>query len=401
MTSMPEERVLFLYAAPDGGHKECADSVRKTFKYYYSSAMHTEGRDTITCLYPVLGSFVAKMYLEILRYTPQIWNFLYDNRNIEEITREFRELFSLLNASKLDSMFREYRPTAFVCTHALPCEIMANLKRRGKCNIPLIGIVTDYAVHSYWVHHEIDLYIVANHKARETLVARGIPIHKIKVCGIPTDPAFNLRLPRKDARKRLSLDEKKPVVLIMGGARGIGPITEITQRILYLKHAPQLIIVTGTNKELWKDLRPYHKLKNVHIYGYTRLIPIMMDAADILVTKPGGITSSEALIKKLPMILVNPIPGQEARNARYLIKHGAAIRAKEVWKLGETVKNLLSHPERLKKISEKAGNIATPNASRECCKEILNTLNSLKIKNEYIFSKFSSQSDNVSVLTQT
>lgn len=368
---MKQERILFLYTSAESGHKECADSVRMGFKSFYPSSVQTVGIDAINYLYPFLGNLVAKTYLEILRYTPQIWNFLYDNPKINEITKELRQLFSFFNSSKLKLLLDEYDPTMFVCTHAIPCSVIAEQKRRGNCRLPLVAIITDYAVHSYWVDPEVNLYIVANHESQKSLTAKGVPKEKIKVCGIPISLEFNRKMNRHTARMKLGLDVQKPVILIMGGIRGFGPIEEITRELVLLQPVPQILVLTGINRDLEKKLNCYSKNENIQIFGYTSMVSILMDAADLLITKPGGMTTSEALVKELPMILVNPIPGQEVRNARYLLKHHAAVQVKNLREIRETVKQFFCHPETLKSLSENAKKISTPFAAKDAQNAII------------------------------
>ena len=368
---MKQTRIVFLYSAPTGGHRECAEAVRSVFQRASGSQVQTFGLDAIRTLYPLLGGLIAKTYLEILKYTPQIWDFLYDHPDLAEITRELRQLFSFLDSPKLKALLMEYRPNVFVCTHAVPAGLIAEQKRRGNCKIPLVAVVTDYDVHSFLVYPDVDLYIVANAESKEALLARGIEGTKIRICGIPVNPAFNRKISQSEARKKLGLDIHRPAVLIMGGTRGLGPIEKILEELLLLKPAPQILIVTGDNKELAGGISEHKKTRGVQIYEFTKQVPLLMDASDLLITKPGGLTSSEALIKGLPMLIVHPIPGQEERNARYLIKNGAAVQIKELKDLKEKVKYYLSHPRELSRISERMKGIATPEASYEAAGEIL------------------------------
>ncbi|MBI3012212.1 MAG: glycosyltransferase [Elusimicrobia bacterium] len=365
LEGLPElrQQIAFLYASPNSGHKICAGAVRKVFDSCYPSTLHTVELDTITYLYPILGSLVAKTYLEILRYTPQLWDFLYDNPEVEELTREIRQLFNIFNAQKLKFLIEQYQPTAFVCTHAVPCGVIAEYKRRGETKMPLVGILTDYAVHSYWIYPEVDLYIVANQSSEETLLRKGIRKEKIKICGIPIDPAFGNKLTKEKARKKLGLDPMKKTLLLMGGTHGWGPLQDTLDEILSLRLPIQILIVTGLNKELKSNLQRKQKSRSVQIYGYTRTIPLLMDASDILVTKPGGITTSESLAKGLPMVLVNPIPGQEERNAEHLVKNGAAVKTKNMDHFKDTLKQLLADSDKLETLAEKCQKIATPTAA--------------------------------------
>ncbi len=371
-------RALFLYASPDSGHRACSDAVRKALERL-APKMETAGVDTISALYPTLGPLIEKTYLEILKYTPQIWSFLYDNPEIEEITRELRQMFSFFNQPKVKNILTDYDPSVFVCTHAIPCGIVAEQKRRGLCDLPLVAIVTDFAVHSYWIHPEVDLYLVANDESRQTLIARGIDAARVKVSGIPVDPAFSEKHIVWEARQQLALEEKQPVILLMGGARGLGPIAEMAEQILQVEPEPQLLIVAGLNKELERQLGPLVERDNVHLYSYTQDIPLLMNAADIIVTKPGGLTSSEALIKELPMVIVNPIPGQEERNSNYLIAQKAALRVQKVKNLKRLLERMLARPDWILRMTQNARAIAKPNSAETAARAILHLLRTRKL----------------------
>lgn len=348
--------------------------MRAALQLHKKPPVRTEGLDAIKYLYPFLGSLISKTYVEIIKHTPQIWDFLYDNPDIAEVTRELRQMFSFMDTPRLKALLTQHRPDIFVCTHAVPSSLIAEQKRRGNCHLPLVAIVTDYDVHSYWAHSEVDCYIVANEQSRATLISRGIQENKIKICGIPVNPSFLKKISRKDARKRLGLDPQKPTVLVMGGGRGLGPIGEMMNKLGSLKPDLQVIVVAGTNRELEKDLLPHKRNRLVRVFGFTDQIPLLMDASDILVTKPGGLTSSEALVKGLPMLMINPIPGQEERNARYLAKHAGAQKVKNLKDLEDKVRNLLRHPDALSNLSKKMLKISKPRAAQDAAGEILRLL---------------------------
>ena len=213
----PDPKILFLYSAPRGGHKSCADAIRATFKNLYGDSIQTAGQDISSSLSPILGPLVTRTYFEMLRLTPQIWNFIYDNPDIEQATRELRRFFNSLNGSKLTEFIRKHRPSALVCTHALPCGVAAEQKKKGICSLPLIAVITDFAVHRYWTCPEVDLFIVSNKQSEKTLRSRGIPQRKIKIFGIPTSATAKTN--PDDAKRKLGLDPSKPCVMLMGGTR--------------------------------------------------------------------------------------------------------------------------------------------------------------------------------------
>ncbi len=363
------ERALFLYASPNSGHRACADAIRKSLNRLYPG-FETAGLDTVSTLYPTLGALIEKTYLEILKYTPQIWNFLYDNHDIEEITREFRQLFSFFNTPKVKGMLEDHEPSVIVCTHAVPCGIVAEQKRRGLVKVPLVAVITDFAVHSYWIYPEVDLYLVSNHESRKTLISRGIPAARIEVTGIPVDPAFSEKRIVREARQELGLEEKTPVILLMGGARGLGPIADMAEQILRVEPEPQLLIVTGMNKDLEGRLKNFAARHNVHLYQFSQQVPLLMNASDIIVTKPGGLTSSEALIKELPMVIVNPIPGQEERNSNYLTGHRTAFRLRKIKNLKGLLERMLSRPDWLLHMTHSARALAKPKAAENAARAI-------------------------------
>lgn len=377
MNQPNKERVLFLYASPRSGHKSCADAIRKTLAQAYPDVETTE-QDTLSTLYPTLGPLLEKTYLEILKRTPQIWDFLYDNPDIEEITREFRQLFSFFNQPKVQHLLDDSEATAVVCTHAIPCGVIADQKRRGLCKLPLVAVVTDFAIHSYWIRPEVDLYLVANEESRRTLLNRGIAPSKVKVTGIPIAPGFKSKISPREARRALRLDEGRPAILLMGGTRGMGPIAEVAEMILAIRPQPQLLVATGTNRDLEKQLAHLGPNESLRILNFSNDIPLLMSAADVLVTKPGGLTSSEALAKNLPMVIVNPIPGQEERNTHYLIQHKSAVRLRNVKNLKRLVQRLLARPDRLHHLRQNAAAIAKPDAPFAACREILKLLNRKK-----------------------
>jgi len=254
--------------------------------------------------------------------------------------------------------------------------VFAAEKRRGNLDIPLISVITDFAVHSYWVHPEVDLYCVASEEAKRYLVHQGLPASKIVVTGIPISPTFLGHVARDQARAEFNLDPKAPTLLIMGGSQGLGPLQDMVDR-LHGDHY-QCVVATGVNRDLYRALQKrYERDKRVRVLGFTKQVNILMDAADLLVTKPGGLTSSEALAKGLPMIITNPIPGQEERNASYLLKHGVAEQADEPEEIARLVHTLLHHPTRLKRMVEKTRTVAKPYAAMEVARQIFGRIRAI------------------------
>jgi processive 1,2-diacylglycerol beta-glucosyltransferase len=361
-------RILFLYISMSSGHQRAAEAIREALSLLTPS-WETTGVDAFSYAYPKIGKLIARTYLEVLRRTPMLWDYVYDNPDVEAATREARDLLNLISARRMKTLFRKHSPQAIVCTQAAPCSVFAAEKRRGYITVPLIAVVTDFAIHSYWVYDEVDLYCVSSEDARRELIRRGVNAAKIAVTGIPISPNFLQRLPPASARVKLGLEPNRPTVLIMGGSQGLGPLQETLDHLHGLP--VQCVVTTGMNRELFRTLhKHYRRDKKVKLFGYTRQINTFMDASDILITKPGGLTSSEALAKGLPMIITNPIPGQEERNARYLLKQGVAERADDPEKIRDAVQSLLAHPTRLRRMTERALEIAKPYAAMEVARHL-------------------------------
>jgi processive 1,2-diacylglycerol beta-glucosyltransferase len=362
------KRILFLYISTSSGHQRAADAVREALSLLAPS-WWTHGVDSFSNAFPTIGKLISKTYLEVLRRTPAIWDYIYDNPDVEAATREVREVLQVLSSPKTKSLIKKHSPDALVCTQAVPCFVYSMQKRRGKLNLPIIAVVTDFAIHSYWIYKEVDLYCVPSEDVRKDLIRRGINASRIAVTGIPISPRFWRRTPKEAARQQLQLDPHRPTILVMGGSQGLGPMQETVKQI---HHVPaQIIITTGLNRDLFRSLtKQYGKDRRVRVFGYTTLVNTMMDAADLLLTKPGGLTSSEALAKGVPMIITNPIPGQEERNANFLLRRGAAERADEPAQIAAAVESLIQHPARLRRMEEKIREIAKPYSSMDIARHI-------------------------------
>jgi processive 1,2-diacylglycerol beta-glucosyltransferase len=365
------KRILFLYIAISSGHQRAAEAVMGAVTRL-TPRVKPIGIDSFTHAYPVLGRLLARTYLEMLKYTPQIWEYLYDNPRVAVATREIREALNIMNAGKLLRLYTKHRPRAFVCTQALPMTVLAALKRRGKIRAPIVGVVTDYDVHSYWLSRHVDLYLVATEEIKRKLVREGIREGRVLVTGIPVDPHFALAGDKSAERARLGLHAHRPTVLVMGGSRGLGPLGDIVARLRALPLSPQVIAVCGDNRPVFNELtRRFGHDRSVRVFGFTRSMPRLMDAADLLVSKPGGLTCAESMAKGLPLVMVRPIPGQEERNAAYMLRHNAAERVEDMKELAAVVERLLTHPERLHRLRDRALELSKPRAAFDAAEAVL------------------------------
>lgn len=322
---------------------------------------------------PLLSRLIMKTYHSMLRRKPELWDYLYDNDNVKQKTEKFRNMLHKLNNVKLHRLIEWYKPDIIVCTQAFPCAAMAEYKRVHNSNIPIVGIVTDYGVHAYWADKEVDLYVVPNQAGMDKLVELGIDRNKIETIGIPIFQKFCLPLDNRKVRGKFNLDNGKPVVLVMGGSQGMVSMDEIVKHLIKLPLDLRLIVVCGANKKLYKKLEKIQaKFKvQMHLYKYVNNIEELMSVADLIVTKPGGLTVAESLAKGLPMVIVNPIPGQEAKNTEFLVRNKAALKAEDAGDVARHVGDLISHPDALKEIKRLIANIARPDAAPKIAERII------------------------------
>ncbi|OGX25930.1 MAG: hypothetical protein A2787_08270 [Omnitrophica WOR_2 bacterium RIFCSPHIGHO2_01_FULL_48_9] len=322
--------------------------------------------------YPLLEKVVNRAYMGIIRRTPKVWDYLYDNPNIVKQSESLKKFLHKTSHKKLSKLFERYKPQTVVCTQAFPCGMVADYKLAHHLNITLIGVLTDFAPHSYWLNEGVDYYVVPSQDIKDRFIMKGVPPDKIKVYGIPIRIKFANQLDHRPIAQKIGLDINIPAVLIMGGGQGLGPIKEVVESLLNLNLSLQLIVIAGTNKKLiqWLNtLKPVMN-KKVIFYEYAKNVDELMEVATLIITKPGGMTTSESLAKGLPMVIINPIPGQEMRNTDFLLKHGIGIRIDKTNNLAEEVELLLKSPERLAAMRKAAYEHGKPYAALNIAKLI-------------------------------
>jgi processive 1,2-diacylglycerol beta-glucosyltransferase len=237
-------------------------------------------------------------------------------------------------------------------------------------NVPLAGVITDYAVHRLWLYNEVNFYFVAAEEMKENLISQGIAVDRIHVTGIPISNSFGEECVISSTAQSA---DKESTVLIMGGGLGLGAVAEVLLELDKIEGSHRFVVVAGRNAGLRKDLQLLSRslTHRVQVIGYTRRIPELMANADILVTKPGALTCSEALASGLPMVLVNAIPGQEEDNARYLDRMGAAIWTEDQTQLNEIVRHLLDDSQLLSTMQQQAQRIGRPDAARQIVTKLI------------------------------
>ncbi|MFA5156416.1 MAG: glycosyltransferase [Candidatus Omnitrophota bacterium] len=361
-----------MYISEVSGHHSATIAIEKAIKVI---APNTEIMNINAFNYtnPISEKIINRLYMGVIKATPQIWDYLYDNPSVVKKLANIKESIHKMNSPKLKKLFDEFKPDAVCCTQAFPCGMVSDYKKTYDSAIPLVAVLTDYIPHAYWIYDNVDYYIVPSEEVGQRMVKKGVAPAKVRALGIPFNHKFNEPVDRQKTIQRLGLDSGLPTILIMGGGQGLGPIKIVVKALEKVKPEFQAIVVTGTNKKLYNSLsRKIKKFKRkLLLFGYTDRINELMTVSDVVVTKPGGITTAEALSKNLPMIIIKPIPGQEANNTAYLLEKQAAIRIDDPKAINLIFDELLSQRGKLAKLAEAAAAISKPNASFDIARLIL------------------------------
>lgn len=329
----------------------------------------------------VVARVVSDGYLRMVKTIPQMYRYIYDRAERATEIGPFRTWAHQFTAGNLRPLILRERPDAVVCTHAFPCGAMAEYKNQFPDAPPTVAIVTDFAVHGFWIHPNIDRYVVATQTMRSALTARGVLHDAIYVSGIPVRRGFAPSLEaRAQLRERLDLPRDRYIMLLMGGGLGIAPVERMLDALKSVRVPLAAVVVAGRNARIERRLAdtaenlefPVRTVRFVdNVYDY-------MHAADILVTKPGGLTTAEALIAQIPIVLCKPLPGQEERNARVLVEAGAAVRTRRVADLAETVELVLANRNLREQMLAAARRLGRPNAAGEAAAMISHLVQSRK-----------------------
>jgi len=373
---MKRKKILLMYISTSSGHHQAAVALEKALEILDPS-VEILNVNSLNYTNPLVERVINRTYMGVIKNSPEVWEYLYDNPKVFRNISKLRDLIHRFNSGKLKALLDDFKPDAIACTQAFPCGMVADYKSSYCLDVPLFGVLTDYAPHSYWIFDSVNYYIVHSETAMDKLVENGIPKERVRIFGIPIDPGFINEKNVNEIINAIGIDKNIPTVLIMGGGQGLGPIPEIVSSLNKMNRPIQMLIVAGTNERLsrWLEKRKRYFKMASFVYGYVSNIDELMAVATLIITKPGGLTISEAMAKSLPMIIIHPIPGQEAKNTEYLLKEGAAIRADSAKDVGVLTEALLNQPAKLEQMRRNSKRIAKPNSANEIAKLILECAN--------------------------
>jgi processive 1,2-diacylglycerol beta-glucosyltransferase len=370
------QRILILSASAGAGHVRAAEAIERAI-IQMRAARDVRHVDTLDYTNRVFRNLYSKAYLEMVNSAPDVLGWLYDYLDQPWKNERRRLALDRLNTRPFVKLLEQYEPEMTICTHFLPAEIISWLKAKRRLASRQAIVVTDFDMHAMWLCHHYEQYFVALDETRVHMEKLGIPPEKITVSGIPIDPVFAEMKDKSMMRDKHGLKPDRTTILVSAGGFGVGSIENVITSLLELRHAAQVVAISGRNEELRERLqalvsgRPPESHVDVRVVGYTTEMDEYMAAADFMLGKPGGLTTSEALAKGLVLVIVNPIPGQEERNSDHLLEEGVAIRCNNLPALAHKIDRLLDDPRRLAVMRENVSRMARPRAACEIVSKLL------------------------------
>lgn len=320
-----------------------------------------------------LNSAARWAYVESVRRAPIAYGWFYYATGEIATDSWLQKRLNRLGRKRLLGFLQSHRPDLILCTYPTPAGVLAELRTSGIVVPPVGTVVTDYTVHSQWIHPEVDRYYVGTESVADGLSKRGIQRERVLVTGIPIAPKFSRELDQRALRQRYGIDADAQVVLVMAGGFGMLTGTEAVVRTLAsFKLNVHVIVVAGKDPRREEHMRriAVGSKRPMLVYGYIQEVDELMSIADVLVTKAGGLTVSEALAKTLPMIIYRPVPGQEARNTTFLVDSGAAVVAMTPEQLTLRLEEVLSDSNRREQMVSAAASISCPQAALEIARDV-------------------------------
>ncbi|MBR6559174.1 MAG: glycosyltransferase [Clostridia bacterium] len=360
-------KVLILSITAGEGHNSTAKALKAELE---AGGAQCEFLDTYGYINKAIRGIVANGYLFFSSRTKRIYAKAYRRCEKRSPSGKFSpsRITNNAMANKLCKYINEYNPDVIVCTHIFAAMLVDILKTNGKTNAKLLSILTDFVFHPYWEEGlHADKVVIPNDMLVLQAKKKGYTDNQIEPIGIPIRRKFENIGSREKARESLGIDRDKMTVLIMGGSMGFGKLDKVVKSLDRIPLDFQMLVVCGNNAAAKEKIEKLELEKSTKVYGFVDNIDVMMDASDCIVSKPGGLTTSEALAKRLPMIIVNPIPGQEDRNREFLLNNGTAMAVSDTCPIDDVIFQLFSNPDRVEKMRKNIDNIRRPHASADLC----------------------------------
>jgi processive 1,2-diacylglycerol beta-glucosyltransferase len=370
-------RILIATVTAGGGHLAAAAAVEEAWRAARPGDT-LEKIDLLTLFSPLHRKIYSDGYVQLIARAPELWGMVFAKSDNPKLLLKLKRLQRKIPSGSKQRFARavsQFKPDAVLCTHYLPLETLTVLREKRDAPRPFVAsIVTDFEAHALWMEACVDLYCVAANETKARLVARGAAETNVIATGIPIASKFSSRPDQKAVRKQYGLRDDLPVLLVLSGGFGMGPVAEILTELDKIPGQFQSVVVTGRNDELRRELAVQNHRHPTHVLGFSTAMHELMAVADLIITKPGGLTSSEALAVGRPLFILNPIPGQEAANSDFLLERGAAAKVNRVEDLPFRIGQLLGS-RKLAEMAKAAKKLGRPHAAETICREVLARLN--------------------------
>ena len=372
-------KVLIFYASYGGGHLNAAKSIENCIINNYKY-IDVELIDCMKYINKTIEKVTTSAYREMAKKMPWAWGKIYSDSQKSPLAH-ISSRSNKIMAIKLLKLLREKQPDLIISTHPFGSQMCSYLKRKGKISAKIATIMTDFAPHDQWLvgNDFTDYYFVAHDKMKQYLISKNIPENKVYVTGIPISNRFLEKFDKKEVLKSFQLSEGKQTVLFFGGGEfGLGKTKTIQIFEAFVKSTEniQIVAIAGRNQKMKYNfeevVKTHNKSDAVKILEFTDKVPELMSIADLIVTKPGGLTTSESLASHLPMVIINPIPGQEEENAKFLEEKGIAIWIKKTDDTSNIIKSLFLNPDKLSEMRKNTYLLAHPHSTEAICEILLN-----------------------------
>ena len=366
-------RVLIATVTAGGGHLAAAAATEESWKALRPDDV-VERVDVLQFASKLYRKIYSQGYVKVIEHVPELYALVFKKTDNQEQVRKmsrFRRTFARQTNKAFIRHLKLFKPDIVLCTHYLPLEILCYPEDRAKGPHPFtVCIVTDFEAHAFWLEPPADFYCVATEETKESLIARGAKREQIASTGIPISAKFSAQINQTQVRKRYGLRDDMPTLLVLGGGFGMGPVAEILAQLDKTEGEFQTLVVAGRNEELRRDLALQDFLHPTRVLGFASNMHELMGIADLIITKPGGLTTSEALALGKPLFILNPIPGQEAANSDFLLARGAAAKVNRVDDLPYRLQQLLGS-KKLSEMAAAAKSLGRPSAAKEICREVM------------------------------
>ena len=371
-------KILIFYASYGGGHLNAAKSIYEYITDNYST-YDVEMIDCMKYVNKTIEKITTAAYREAAKKMPWVWGKIYNDAQKGPLAH-LSSRSNKIMAIKLLKLLREKQPDLIISTHPFGSQMCSYLKRKGKIHAKIATIMTDFAPHDQWLIGSdfTDYYFVAHNKMKEYLISKNIPEQHIFTTGIPLSKRFLEKYDKNMILKSFSLSKNKKNILFFGGGEfGLGKTRtiEFFRTLVSFNNGLQIIAIAGKNEKMKiafeNIVEEYEAQDRVKVLSFTNQVPELMSISDLVITKPGGMTTTESLASHLPMLIINPIPGQEEENAEFLERNGIGIWIKKDTDVNLLLTDLFSNPEKLQKMKENTNILAKPNSTKNICDILL------------------------------